>query len=226
MALYKSLTFKRLMDQSEQALARAHVLPEYYRIPIGQVLEDRVRYHTWETSHARLMRHVAESRQPLGQAFSLRETTVRMIHRRGLFDYLRTYGVRGAARERLFEIFYGPTDLRAAILREHRQYLLAASSGYCGEVLVGAIHDAHGISMLDRYEEMYRDYFAVFGRFITADVTGDRDIISVLRSAMLTQRLATDKLRAQIFSLGETGSSSQAGGLRAHRVVVGQRLSA
>ncbi|HZF16613.1 MAG TPA: hypothetical protein VE046_11780 [Steroidobacteraceae bacterium] len=202
MARLQSLTFKRLMDESEQALWRADCLPDYYRLPIRQVLDDCVRYRSWEVSHARLMRQAAHAAQPIGQAFALRETTVHMIHRRGLFDYLRTHDVRGAARERLFEVFYGPMDFRAAVLCEHRQYLLAASSGYCGEVLVDSIHDSRGLGMLDRYEEVYRDYFEVFGRFVTAEVTGEHDLVAVLRPAMLKQRAATDRLRAQILTQG------------------------
>jgi hypothetical protein len=121
MARLQSLTFKRLMDESERALWRADRLPDCYRLPIRQVLYDCARYHCWEVNHARLMRHAARAQQPIGQAFSLRETTMRMIHRRGLFDYLRTHDVRGAARERLFEVFYGPMDFHAAVLCEHRQ---------------------------------------------------------------------------------------------------------
>ncbi|MGH8314211.1 MAG: hypothetical protein ACRETU_03565, partial [Steroidobacterales bacterium] len=123
MARLQSLTFKRLMDESEQALWRADCLPDYYRLPIRRVLDDCSRYHCWEIKHALLMRQVASAGEPLGQAFSLRQTTLRMIHRRGLFDYLRTHDLRGPARERLFEVFYGPTDFRAAVLCEHRQYV-------------------------------------------------------------------------------------------------------
>jgi hypothetical protein len=188
------------MDESEQALWRADYLPDYYRVPICQVLYDCSSYHSWEVSHARLMRQVAGAGEPLGQAFSLRQTTLRMIHRRGLFDYLRTHHVRGRARERLIEIFYGPMDFRAAVLCEHRHYVMAASSGYCGEVLVDSIHDRHGLSLLERYEELYGDYFEVFARFVTSEVTGDRDLVSVLRPAMLRQRMLADRLRVQILS--------------------------
>jgi len=200
MARLQGFSFKRLMDASEQALWGADCLPDYYRQPIRQVLYDCMRYRSWEASHARLMQQAADAAQPIGQAFSLRETTVRMIHRRGLFDYLRSHDVRGAARERLFEVFYGPLDFRAAVLCEHRHYLLAASSGYCGEVLVDSIHDSSGSRLLERYEDLYCDYFEIFGRFVTAEVTGDRDLVSVLRPAMLRQRAITDRLRSQILS--------------------------
>jgi ABC-type microcin C transport system permease subunit YejB len=217
MARLQSLTFKRLMDESEQALWRADCLPDYYRLPLRQVLHDCTRYHSWEVSHARLMRQVARAGQPIGQAFSLREATVRMIHRRGLFDYLRTHKVRGAARKRLFEVFYGPMDFREAVLCEHRQYVLAASSGYCGEVLVESIHDNHGLGLLNRYEEVYRDYFEVFGRFVTAEVTGERDLVSVLRPAMLQLRVATNRLRAQILTHGYAWQLGNQAGARPHR---------
>jgi hypothetical protein len=222
MARLQSLTFKRLMDESEQALWRADCLPDYYRLPIRQVLDDCSRYRSWEMAHARLMRQAARASEPLDQAFSLRETTVHMIHRRGLFDYLRTHDVRGVARARLFEVFYGPMDFRGAVLCEHRQYLLAASSGYCGEVLVDAIHDRHGLAMLDRYEELYRDYFEVFGRFVTAEVTGEHDLVSVLRPAMLKQRVATDRLRARILAQSQEAGFGMQAGARPQRAVMGQ----
>lgn len=225
MALSQSLTFKRLMDESEQALWRADLLPDYYRVPIRHVLNDGVRYHSWEVSHAKLMRNAATAREPRTQAFSLRETTLRMIHRRGLFDYLRTHKLTGAARERLFEIFYGPMDFRGAVLYEHRQYVLAASSGYCGEVLIEAVDDTRGLEMLDRYEELYRDYFEVFGRFVTAEVTGDQSLVSVLRPAMLYQRAVTDRLRLQILEYSrERSDSSASGRYRVPKSLLAQRL--
>lgn len=214
------------MDESEQALWRADCLPDYYRLPIRQVLDDCARYHSWEINHALLMRQVARAGEPLGQAFSLRQTTLRMIHRRGLFDYLRTHHVRGCARERLLEIFYGPMDFRTAVLCEHRQFVMAASSGYCGEVLVDSIHDRHGLSMLERYEDMYCDYFEVFARFVTSEVTGDRELVSVLRPAMLTQRARTDRLRAQILSLGHDKPFSGHSGARPQLAVVTQYAAA
>jgi hypothetical protein len=130
--------------------------------------------------------------------------------------------VRGCARERLLEVFYGPMDFRMAVLCEHRQYVMAASSGYCGEVLVETMHDSRGLSMLDRYEDLYRDYFEIFGRFVTAEVTGDRDIVSVLRPAMLRQRALANRLRAQILSLGHERQFSDASGARPARAIAAQ----
>jgi hypothetical protein len=198
MAHLRSLTFARLMDVSERALWRTDSLPDYYRVPICQVLDDGTRYRRWEVSHARLMQQAARARQLLEQTTALRKTAIRMIHRRGLFDYLRAHDVRGAARERLFEVFYGPMDFSGAVLCEHRQYLLAASSGYCSEVLVDALHDREGARLIERYEDLYHDYFEAFGRFIAAEVIGDRELVSVLRPLMLGQRASADRLRAQI----------------------------
>jgi hypothetical protein len=188
------------MDVSERALWQADALPERYRAPIRQVLEDCLRYQSWEVSHARLMRGAAHVPQPRGQTMALRKTALRMIHRRGLFDYLRAEEVRGAARERLFEVFYGPMDFSGAVLSEHRQYLLAASSGYCSEVLVDTIHDHEGARLIERYEDLYRDYFETFGRFIAAEAAGDHALVSVLRPLMLSQRASTDRLRGEILT--------------------------
>lgn len=200
MAHLRSLTFARLMDVSEHALWQVDALPEHYRAPIRQVLDDCLRYQSWEVNHARLMHEAAHAPQPLGQTMALRKTAIRMIHRRGLFGYLRANDVRGAPRKRLFEAFYGPMDFSGAVLREHRQYLLAASSGYCSEVLVDSVHDSQGARLIERYEDMYREYFETFCRFIAAEVADDRVLLSVLRPLMLSQRASTDRLRGQILS--------------------------
>ena len=200
MAVYRIFTFNRLMTESERALWRTDSHPDYYRGPICQLLDDGRRYQHWEASHSLLMRHVADAARPLPQALALRATAVRLVHRRGLFDYARAHQVRGVVRERLFAAFYGAVDYRAAVLREHRQYVLAASSGYCSEVLVGSMEDTHSLRLIERYERMYRDYFEVYGRFISAEATGDHELAMALKSIMLKQRAAVDGLRGAMLA--------------------------
>ena len=200
MTALRPLTFRGLMTESERALWRTDALPDYYRDPVCQLLDDGRRYHYWETSHARLMRDIAHAARPVGQVLALRATSLRLIHRRGLFDYLRAHEVGAAVRARLFQVFYGPVDFHEAVLKEHRHYLLAASSGYCTEVLVAAVQDSDGLRLIERYEGMYRDYFEVFGHFITAELTDESAIACALRPIMLRRRTDVERLRGDILT--------------------------
>jgi hypothetical protein len=200
MTALRQFTFRGLMTESERALWRTDSLPDYYRSPVCQLLDDGRQYHSWEVSHARLMQQVAHGAQPTGQALALRATSLTLIHRRGLFDYLRNHGVHGKVRERLFEAFYGPIDYRAAVLTEHRQFVLAASSGYCSDVLVGSIHDGEGARLIARYARLYRDYFEVFGFFVTAEMNDEPDVARALKPIMLRRRTDVARLRGTILA--------------------------
>ncbi len=196
----RPLTFRGLMTESERALWRTDSLPDYYRSPVCQLLDDGRHYHVWEASHARLMQQVVHAAQPVRQALALRATSLRLIHRRGLFDYLGTHVVRGTVRERLFEVFYGPVDFRAALLTEHRHFVRAASSAYCADVLGASIDDGEGARLIERYALLYRIYFEAFGLFVTAELTDDLDLAGVLKPIMLRRRTDVDRLRVDILT--------------------------
>ena len=200
MTALRHFTFRGLMTESERALWRTDSLPDYYRSPVCQLLDDGRHYQAWEVSHARLMHRIADGAQPRGQALALRATSLSLIHRRGLFDYLRNHGVRGKVRERMLQAFYGPIDYRTAVLTEHRQFVLAASSGYCTDVLVGSIHDGEGARLIERYARLYRDYFEVFGHFVTAEMTEEADVASALKPIMLRRRTDVARLRGTILT--------------------------
>ena len=195
------ITFVRLMDVSERSMWRTDAQPDYYRAPVFHVLDDGPSYQRWETTHARLMRPVADARRYAEQTVVLRRVALRLIHRRAFIDYLRTAAVRGALLERLFAVFYGPTDFRQAVIREHAQYMLAAASGYCIEVLVDSVEDTDGCRMLERYQVLYQEYFGLFGRFIAAELTGDVEIAAAVQPAMLAQRARAERLRQAIVSV-------------------------
>ena len=211
------ITFVHLMDESERSLWRTDAQPDYYRAPVFHVLDDGRRYRRWEMVHARLMRRVADAWRRAQQILVLRRTAVQLIHRRALVDYVRTSGVRGVMRDELIGLFYGPTDAREALLREHRQYVVAAASGYCTEVLVDAVQDAGGSRMLARYQDLYCEYFGLFGQFIAATIAGDIDAVAILRPTMLEYRVRASLLRqlvlsapprAAVFGRSATGTQS------------------
>jgi len=186
------------MTESERALWRTETVPAYYRHPIAQLLEDVQRYQFWEFSHARLMRNIALAARPPAQILALRETGVRLIHRRGLVDFLRSNSVGGAMRAHLIKTFYGPIDYREAVINEHRHFLVTASSAWCTEVLFGSLHDDEGRCRLNRYERLYSAYFEMFGQFVTADFAGESDLACALKPMMLRRRIDLARLRGEI----------------------------
>jgi hypothetical protein len=201
MAQNRAISFDRLMSESEKALWQTEAQPEYYRVPVSRLLDNQGQYRMWEASHARHMRNVADYRRQSQQAMALRKIAMQFIHRRGLFDYLRTFRVRGAQRQQLFRVFYGLTDFHDAALLEHRQYVLAASSGYCIEVLVDRINDSNGFKLLERYQWLYSQYFEIFSQYVRADFNADTTLADALRPTMLEYRAHTNLIRRQILSL-------------------------
>ena len=192
------ITFVQLMTESERALWRTESHPEYYRVAVSRLLEDGRQYQMWESSHARRMREVAGCSRTVHQAMALRHMAVRLIHRRGLVDYLRGQHIVGSHREQLFRMFYGCTDYREAVITEHRQYVVAASSGYCAEVLVDAVHDANGFKLLERYQNLYTQYFQIFSQYSRAEFAGDVELAAALRPTMLEHRSYANLVRRQI----------------------------
>src|ERR1700761_6050719 len=158
MAQNHPFTFVQLMTLSERALWKTDSHPDYYRGPVANLLDDGRQYRLWESYHMRLMREVADGVRFSQQAISLRKVAIHCIHRRGLIDYLRTAQINGAGRRKLFEVFYGPTDYREAVITEHRQYVMAAASGYCAEVLMNSTIDSSGSLLIDRYAQLYAQY--------------------------------------------------------------------
>ncbi|MGH8262453.1 MAG: hypothetical protein ACRETU_03570 [Steroidobacterales bacterium] len=198
MPVLRAFTFTRLMTESERALWRTETVPAYYRHPIAQLLEDVQRYQFWEFSHARLMRNIALAARPPAQILALRETGLRLVHRRGLFDFLRSNSVRGAMRAHIIEMFYGPIDYRAAVINEHRHFLVSASSAWCTEVLFGSLQDETGRRQLDLYDRLYSGYFELFGQFVAADHAGEPELASALKPIMLRRRTDLARLRGEI----------------------------
>lgn len=192
------ITFVQLMTESERALWRTDSQPEYYRVPVSRLLDDGRQYSLWESSHARRMREVADCPRQTQQAMALRRMAVRLVHRRGLVDYLRNHQIVGSHRQQLFQMFYGRTDYREAVITEHRQYVVAASSGYCAEVLVDAVHDANGFKLLERYQNLYTQYFQIFSQYCRSEYAGDLELAAALKPTMLEHRSYANLVRRQI----------------------------
>jgi hypothetical protein len=58
--------------------------------------------------------------------------------------------------------FFGPRDPDCAVLAEHRNYILAASSQVCASDLLELTGDRYGIKLVSRYQSDYGLYFAMY----------------------------------------------------------------
>ena len=192
------ITYVQLMTESERALWKTDSQPDYYRIPVSRLLDDGRQYRLWEATHSRQMRSIAACPRQIDQAMELRKLAVQLIHRRGMVDYLRGFNIVGEHRQQLFNIFYGRTDYREAVITEHRQYVMAASSGYCAEVLVDAVHDANGFKLLERYHSLYAQYFQIFSQYSRAEFIGEAELAGALKPTMLEHRAYANLVRRQI----------------------------
>lgn len=186
------------MTASERALWHTDAHSDYYRIPVSRLLDDGQQYQRWEASHARQMREVAHCDGTVRQAMELRRLALSLIHRRGLVDYLRSWKVTGERRAVLMRMFYGCIDHREAVISEHRQFIMAASSGLCTEVLVDAVNDANGFKLLARYQQLYAQYFQMFCQYSLAEFTGEAELAAALKPGMLEQRSYANLVRRQV----------------------------
>ena len=192
------ITFVQLMTASERALWTTESQPDYYRVPVSRLLDDGRQYRNWEATHSREMRNIAACPRQIDQLMSLRKLALQLIHRRGLVDYLRAFSIVGEHRQQIFNMFYGRTDYNEAVITEHRQYVVAASSGYCAEVLVDAVNDANGYRLLERYQSLYSQYFQIFSQCSRAEFIGDAELAAALKPTMLEHRSYANLVRRQI----------------------------
>jgi len=90
MLKYGSRRHKKLMGESEYALhgASDSSSPRISRI-VSTILQDNQTYRMWESRHADLLLPVAEHSDRKHQILALRDTKIRLVHRRALFRYLQ-----------------------------------------------------------------------------------------------------------------------------------------
>ncbi len=151
------------MDESERALLEATSSPVARTARIaGHVVSDAKIHRIWESTHADLVRPVAEERRRVPQLIELRKAEVRLTHKRALIDYIRKHQVKGSNRDRLFAAFYGPRETTDAIVSEHRQYMVAVSSRISTDYIIDLMCDPVSMDLVRLYENAYDQYFELF----------------------------------------------------------------
>jgi hypothetical protein len=130
-----------------------------------RISENATTWELWENEHSGLMRQVADYGALRTQAAALRQTTLRLIHGKALFEYLRRNQVRGVERARILNYFYPTRGFQYAIISEHGGYVRKACSYLCtSHVGTGVVHDPAFLDPMQHYEHLYAEYFDLYCR--------------------------------------------------------------
>jgi hypothetical protein len=177
-------------ENSEQLLAR-------------RIMESAASWGQWERAHSDLMRRVASCPARL-QVEELKQTTLRLLHGKALFQQLRRAEVRGEQRVRLMAHFRPGRSFEAAMISEHGEYLRKALSFICSSHLgADVVGDPAFIDPMQRYEELYCEYFDLYCRSllgISEEGESQSALLPLLKQQLGAQRAAVlDPRGAQSF---------------------------
>src|SRR3984957_9621238 len=155
-----SVLMRESTDRIESALRsdddRAHTVA--YRLS-----ENSKTWELWENEHSGLMRLVADYGVLRTQAAALRQTALRLIHGKALFEYLRRKEVRGIERTRILSHFYPTRGYQYAIIAEHGAFVRKACSYLCAShVGTGLVQDPVFLDPMQHYEDLYAEYFDLY----------------------------------------------------------------
>jgi hypothetical protein len=166
-----------------------------------RLLESPAAFQTWECEHSGLMREVATGFRRT-QAALLKKATIRLIHRKALFEYLRDERVRGSARRRIVVSFHPTQDYTQSIITEHGLYFRKACSFLCIRHVGGnVVRDPGFFDPLRRYQELYAEYFQIFCRTHlgtdSADTEPQSELLPLLKHQLEECRVAIMNSRPQ-----------------------------
>jgi hypothetical protein len=164
------------------------------RLIAHRVLESPVMWNQWESEHSGLMRQLANCSVHRTQVAALKETTLRLLHGKALFQYLRQREVRGGERAQVIAHFRPGRSYESAIIAEHGVYLRKACSFLCTSHLGSeVVQDPAFLDPMQRYEELYTEYFELYCSTLAEDggVSGSqRALLPLLKKQLHEQRLA------------------------------------
>jgi hypothetical protein len=175
-------------ETSEQLLAR-------------RIMENAASWEQWERAHSDLMRRIAGC-NARSQIDELKQTTLRLLHGKALFQQLGRAGVRGEKRVRLLAHFRPGRSFEAAMISEHGEYLRKALSFLCtNHVGADVVGDPAFIDPMQRYEELYGEYFDLYCRSLLGEETESQSaLLPLLKHQLGAQRAAVlDPRGAQAF---------------------------
>lgn len=159
-----AISHSRLMRESTDRIESAlHSADEKEKLVAHRLSENPHTWQLWENEHSSLMRQVAETGALRVQAAVLRQTTLRLIHGKGLFEYLKRNEVRGSQRSQLLKHFYPTRGYQYAVIAEHGGYVRKAGSFMCtSHVGTGLVNDPTFLDPMEHYEGLYAEYFDLY----------------------------------------------------------------
>lgn len=199
-----ALSESRLMRESERCLQdAARAGDERQQFVAERILGSVNLWCQWEVEHKALVREVASFTGTDAQSMALRSAALGLIHRKALFEYLRTNRLRDAARRRVIGYFRGSLQYTDAVISEHGHYLRSAGSHLCAHHLgVAVLMDGTFQSPVARYEELYTEYFQAFCETLTGGV--DAEAAAQQRSMLPLLKHEVTRLHASILTLPRT----------------------
>jgi hypothetical protein len=167
-AEFRRVTHEALMHESERCLSWvAHGGTGDDELVASRILDNARDFQAWEAEHSSLMRRIAAERLPAAQKSALLSTSLALIHRKALFEYLRDRQVRGPARRKVMAHFSADRDYEPSMVSEHGRYLRSAASFLCSShVGKRLMFDTLFDEPLTEYEDLYEDYFRAYCDFV------------------------------------------------------------
>jgi hypothetical protein len=159
-----AISHSRLMRESTDRIQSALQSDDDKEHLVARRISENARtWELWENEHSGLMRQVADYGALRNQAAALRQTALRLIHGKALFEYLRRNGIRGAERARMLNHFYPTRGYQYAVIAEHAVYVRKACSFLCANhVGTGLVHDPAFLDPMQHYENLYAEYFDLY----------------------------------------------------------------
>jgi len=199
------ISHARLMRESTDRVESAlHSDDDKEHLVAHRILESTKTWQLWESEHSGLMRQVAEYGVLRTQAAALRHTSLRLIHGKALFEYLKKNGVRGPQRNQIIAHFYPTRGYQSAVIAEHGAYLRKACSFLCAShVGTGVVHDSTFLDPMQHYEELYAEYFELYCSSLfppaqDADSASEHSLLPLLKHQLNEWRWAILNPRASL----------------------------
>jgi hypothetical protein len=199
------ISHARLMRESTDRVESAlHSDDDKEHLVAHRILESTKTWQLWETEHSGLMRQVAEYGALRTQAAALRHTSLRLIHGKALFEYLKKNVVRGPQRNQIIAHFYPTRGYQSAVIAEHGGYLRKACSFLCtNHVGTGVVQDSTFLDPMQHYEDLYAEYFELYcsSLFPTAqgnETASEQSLLPLLKHQLNEWRWAILNPRASL----------------------------
>jgi len=209
--LHHAISHARLMRESTDCVQSAlHSQDSNEQLIARRILENPAVWAQWEGEHSMLMRQLANCAVRSAQVAALKHTTFRLVHGKALFQYLRRSEIRGTDRAQVIAHFRPGRSYESAMVAEHSVYLRKACSYLCADHIGNdVIEDPAFLDPMQRYEELYAEYFTVYCASLIESPDEDSRLkaalLPLLKKQLNQYRLAIlDPRRAQPFLRRET----------------------